>query len=150
MAGTTADKLAKLAATKESIKSALQQKGQNVGDFFGAYPAAILAIPPGGNYFTTSFTSSGGPLEIKGLPFEPKLVVAWMETGPSWEEMIFAIWDEKSGKCVGFRRTNAVYVNVTSNLISEQDSTYTLLFLPTSGSGFEYGNWSVIAAANLS
>ena len=42
--GTIADKLAKLAATKADLKSALAEKGQTVGDVFSAYPAAVRAV----------------------------------------------------------------------------------------------------------
>lgn len=42
--GTTADKLAKLAATKADLKAAIKEKGQTVGDVFSTYPAAVRAI----------------------------------------------------------------------------------------------------------
>ena len=44
MANTTADKLAKLNATKADLKAALAEKGQTVGDVFSAYPAAVRAV----------------------------------------------------------------------------------------------------------
>lgn len=48
MANTTADKLAKLNATKADLKAALAEKGQTVGEVFSAYPAAVRAISSGG------------------------------------------------------------------------------------------------------
>lgn len=39
--GTTADKLAKLTATKSSLKSAINGSGSVVGDVFSEYPTAI-------------------------------------------------------------------------------------------------------------
>lgn len=48
MANTTADKLAKLNATKADLKAALAEKGQTVGDVFSEYPAAVRAISGGG------------------------------------------------------------------------------------------------------
>lgn len=56
MANTTADKLAKLAATKADLKSALAEKGQTVGDVFSAYPAAVRAIESGGELVTGTIT----------------------------------------------------------------------------------------------
>lgn len=47
MANTTADKLAKLNATKADLKAALAEKGQTVGDVFSTYPAAVRAIETG-------------------------------------------------------------------------------------------------------
>ena len=47
MAGTTADKLAKLKATKEDLKAAITEKGGTVGDVFREYPAAVRALPSG-------------------------------------------------------------------------------------------------------
>lgn len=43
MANTTADKLAKLAATKADLKSAINGSGSTVGDVFSAYPTAITS-----------------------------------------------------------------------------------------------------------
>ena len=45
--GTTADKLAKLNATKADLKAAIKEKGQTVGDVFSTYPAAVRAIETG-------------------------------------------------------------------------------------------------------
>ena len=47
MANTTADKLAKLNATKADLKAALAEKGQTVGEVFSEYPAAVRAIETG-------------------------------------------------------------------------------------------------------
>lgn len=60
MANTTADKLAKLAATKADLKAALAEKGQTVGDVFSTYPAAVRAISAGsGGYVPTDFFDWG-------------------------------------------------------------------------------------------
>lgn len=45
--GTTADKLAKLAATKAELRQAILEKGQNAGEVFSEYPAAVRAIETG-------------------------------------------------------------------------------------------------------
>lgn len=44
MANTTADKLAKLEATKAGLKSAINENGGSVGDVFSEYPAAVREI----------------------------------------------------------------------------------------------------------
>ena len=56
MANTTADKLAKLNATKADLKAALAEKGQTVGDVFSTYPAAVRAIESGGELVTGTIT----------------------------------------------------------------------------------------------
>lgn len=61
--GTTADKLAKLSATKADLKAALAEKGQTVGDVFSTYPAAVRAISgssPNGRVWTQSNIATGG------------------------------------------------------------------------------------------
>lgn len=47
MAGTSADKLAKLKATKADLKAALIEKGQTPGDVFSTYPGLVRAITTG-------------------------------------------------------------------------------------------------------
>lgn len=49
MAGTSADKLVKLKATKADLKAALTEKGQTPGDLFSAYPNMVRAITTGEN-----------------------------------------------------------------------------------------------------
>ena len=49
MAGTSADKLALLKATKAELKAALTEKGQTPGDKFADYPNMVRAIQTGGN-----------------------------------------------------------------------------------------------------
>lgn len=61
--GTTADKLAKLNATKADLKAALAEKGQTVEDVFSTYPAAVRAISgpaPNGRAWTQSNITTGG------------------------------------------------------------------------------------------
>lgn len=63
MANTTADKLAKLEATKAGLKSAINENGGSVGDVFSEYPAAVREIANSvipvsrGGTGATSFTS---------------------------------------------------------------------------------------------
>lgn len=67
MANTTADKLAKLNATKADLKAALAEKGQTVGDVFSTYPAAVRAIESGAKIETVSgeiYAGGNQPIDL--------------------------------------------------------------------------------------
>lgn len=69
MANTTADKLAKLNATKADLKAALAEKGQTVGDVFSTYPAAVRAISSG-TYGETVSISNQSSFNIYAVDFK--------------------------------------------------------------------------------
>lgn len=58
MAETSADKLAKLRATKADLKAALTEKGQAPGDVFSTYPNMVRAITTGENLDTELATQN--------------------------------------------------------------------------------------------
>ncbi len=56
----TADKLAKLSATKADLKAALTEKGMNPGNEFDTYPNLVRAIATGAEWEIITTSSSVG------------------------------------------------------------------------------------------
>ncbi|MCI7473170.1 MAG: hypothetical protein MSB10_05760 [Clostridiales bacterium] len=69
MANTTADKLAKLNATKADLKAALAEKGQTVGDVFSTYPAAVRAIKTGTTIDKVKVTNNSSRTKILSVAY---------------------------------------------------------------------------------
>jgi hypothetical protein len=71
--GTTAEKLAKLAATKADLKAAIIEKGQTVGDVFSDYPDAVRAIETGSKVPLEAVT------QLKAVAGNAKVSLTWTD-----------------------------------------------------------------------
>lgn len=92
--GTTADKLAKLNATKADLKAALAEKGQTVEDVFSTYPAAVRAISgpaPNGRAWTQSNITTGS---FRSLCYGNGLWVAGSEGGGLYYSTDGKTWEQ--------------------------------------------------------
>lgn len=82
--GTTADKLATLAATKEAIRTAINDKGVEVStsEPFASYPEKIASIKSGGGGWTGHADAEG----LKAIGWTDEDIAYYQEHGVNWDE----------------------------------------------------------------
>lgn len=123
MAGTTADKLAKLQSTKADIKAAIQEMGQSVGDVFDTYPDKIRAISSFDSGETFSMTVASGETVSAG-----DAVLICAEDGQEWECDTGLSWNTRA-----VQAEHGVQLNSTTFLCPYRNST-------NPGSSADYGS----------
>lgn len=123
--GTTADKLAKLAATKEAIRVAINDKGVEVSktEPFSSYPEKIASIKSGGSSWTGHADAEG----LKAIGWTDEDIAYYQEHGVNWNEeddWIYKVSDENK----------ALYGELTlDNICYRTDELVYLPKLNTSG-----------------
>lgn len=85
MANTTADKLAKLEATKSAMKTAINGSGNLVGDVFADYPGAVDDFR---SKVATAITEKGVPTAATDTPDQMASNIGSIETGGGFSELL--------------------------------------------------------------
>ena len=93
--GTTADKLAKLVATKEAIRVAINDKGVEVSESepFASYPEKIASIESGGSRWTGHADAEG----LRAIGWTDEDIAYYQEHGVNWNEeddWVYKVSDE--------------------------------------------------------
>ena len=126
MANTTADKLAKLEATKSALKSAINGSGSTVGDKFADYPSAVT----NGRAGIAAAITEKGVQTPANAPFDVlEANVRAIETGTIGATEFVATYSYKVGR-------DTVFVNVFEEINGRKNAFlhFSSLYVPKKGS----------------
>lgn len=130
--GTTADKLAKLAETKEAIRTAIESKGVEVStsEPFSAYPAKINAIAGGvgRSLITINVTLDGAANRItEGATISV--------TNNATGEVVERVWD---GSTIQITVESLSEYSIKCSKITSYSSPKKVTFIPANGVSYDY------------
>lgn len=131
--GTTADKLAKLAETKEAIRTAIENKGVAVADSepFSAYPERINSISSGGvgkSMLNINITLDGA---VNAITEGATITITNNATG----EVVERVWE---GSTIQIVVESLSEYSIKCSKITNYSSPKKVTFIPANGVSYDY------------